>query len=417
MQLICNFLFFLFSLFYLPFFFLKGKHRQGFGERLGMVPAEVKRRLAGKKVLWVHAVSVGEVVQAARLIDVLRPKFPSALFVLTTTTATGYQTACRLKKPQDQLLYFPIDFGFCVHSFVRDIRPSAVVILETEIWPNLIWELSKKHIPVFIVNGRISDRALRRYRFFVFFFKPLLNLFQAIAVQDGQMGSRFLELGASPARVVVTGSMKYDWQPPPQKTSVEKGNSFLWVAGSTHEGEEEILIDCYFSLRKKFPALRLLIAPRHLDRLGSIERKISQKGLTMIKTSTHDSPLATDGESIFVLDQMGVLVDWYRTADVVFVGGSLVPAGGHNLVEPAFFEKPILFGPHTHNFREMVREFKEKNAGLEIQNKEELERALMSLIQDADKRHALGAAAKALILSHQGASQKNAELIAKTVVK
>ncbi len=412
---------FLFALCYLPVFFLKGKHREGFLERFGILPAEVKKALAGKKVLWVHAVSVGEAVQAVRLIQSLRERIPGYRFVLTVTTASGRDIARKLSKEGDVVLYFPVDFRACVSAFVRQVSPRAVVVLETEIWPNLIYELSERRIPVGIVNGRISDRAIGKYRAVRNFVKPVLNRLSAIAVQDAAMKQRFVDLGASPALVFVTGNMKFDWRPASSdpepvraiEASLAKAGHFLFVAGSTHEGEEGILFDTARSLAQRFPHFRLLIAPRHLDRMRSIEGRAVKAGLAVRRVSEW---AGRDGQwepqTVLLLDQMGVLANLYRLADAVFIGGSLVPGfGGHNPVEAAFFEKPVLFGPHMDDFKEIVKEFKLAGACIEIAGKDALEEELISLMGSEERRKALGGAARRTIDRHQGATRKNVEAL------
>lgn len=425
--MIYSFCFFVFALFYLPFFLLKGKHKGGLASRFGFVPDEVRKSLEGRQVYWVHAVSVGEVVQAFRLVAALKKRFPQALFVVTTTTLTGREIALKLKSEEDTVLYFPVDFSFSVRRFISAIHPSALILIETEIWPNLLAELSRKNIPAFIVNGRISDKAISKYRKVRFFLAPFLNRLKAIGAQDDLMKQRFIDLGADPRIVSVTGNMKFDWQPNFSNAalvrSVEdrlKGSeSFLWVAGSTHEGEEEILLDAHRSLSVKHPHLRLLIAPRHLNRIDSILRLASKKNVTVWRTSElrdlANRPSGSAEPSFFLLDSMGVLADIYPLADVVFVGGSLVPSGGHNLVEPAFFEKPVLFGPFMNNFSQMAQEFKKVSAGIEVKNAAELEQNISELIENRGKGAFFGRNAKELVLRHQGATERNVGIFLKEI--
>ena len=413
--MIYNILFFFFALLYVPSFFMKGKHKGGVGSRFGFVPEEARRRLAGRQVIWVHGVSVGEVVQAVRLAGSLKRRFPRSAFLVTTTTAAGREVAERLLDPEDTLLYFPVDFGPCVRRFIGAVRPGLVVLLETEIWPNLIFELSRRRIPCFIVNGRISDRAFRRYRSVSRFLGRVLNALAAVSVQDAAMGERFRRLGASPERIRVTGNMKYDWQPPdggePLVERLERGwaaGGFFVIAGSTHAGEEEMLFNLAVRLRGRRPALRLLIAPRHLDRIAAIESEAARRGVRLERASC-----LTDGHpEAVVLDRMGLLARLYRSADAVFIGGSLVPAGGHNPVEAAIYERPILFGPHMHNFKEMAEDFKKMKAAIEVKNVKELETRLEELMSDPEKRRRMGRAARELVALHQGATERNAEVLA-----
>ena len=414
--------FLVFALGYLPLFFLKGKHRQGAWSRFGVVPHELSETLAGREVYWIHAVSVGEMVQAVRFLKVLKERFRDARFVLTATTSAGYEAACRLKDEGDRVLYFPVDFRWAVRAFVERIRPRAVMIMETEIWPNLFYELSEKNIPVFIMNGRISDKALRRYRSVRFFLGPLLNqTLRAIAVQDSQMHARFLSLGVDESRLRVTGNMKFDWTPERSEyENVEKisgalkgPRDFLWIAGSTHEGEEEAVLEVAAAVRKEEAHVKLLIAPRHLERIPSIEKQAAKKGwsFTRISGFFEGGSRAAQASSAYLLDRMGALANLYRLADAVFIGGSLVPVGGHNLVEPAYFGKPVLFGPWMNNFREMVQVFKEAGAGVEVSNAQGLRNELLKLIRDPERRNRMGAAARNLVAFHQGATLKNRDWV------
>ncbi len=417
MRFLYDICFLIFALFYLPFFLMKGKHKQGFLTRLGLVPRPIRESLAGEKVIWVHAVSVGEMVQAIRLVNALREKLREFKFVLTATTATGLEVAQKLKNDEDTALYFPVDFRICVSSFIRGISPQAVVILETEIWPNVIYELSRRKIPVYIVNGRISDKAIDSYRRVRHFLRPVLNRLSGISVQDDLMKARFLDLGADARLVSVTGNMKFDWRPAPQsgeavenlKRALKPSDSFLCIAGSTHEGEEEILFEMYSSVRRLFPSFRLLIAPRHPDRIEAIEARALRKGVDVKRVSRIAASGVVPEHAVLLLDTMGLLSSLYRLADVVFVGGSLVPSGGHNIVEPAFFERAIIFGPHMQNFREMAEAFKKANAAIEVKDRGELEKALVSLLKDSKTRGALGLAAKSLVLRHQGATERNTQ--------
>ena len=421
MRFLYNVVFFLFSLFYLPIFIAKGKFGTCWRERFGQVPPEISQSLAGQRVLWVHAVSVGEIGLAVGFLDRLHEVLPKFRFVITTTTQTGHDVAMKIKKEEDMLLYFPVDFRFSVRRFIESVSPEAMVLFETEIWPNLIWELSARKIPVFILNGRISDRSFSSYQKIKFFLKSLWNHLSLIAAQDVRMRERFIVLGADPKRVIVSGNVKFDWKPaqyPSHEVErlqrfCKKNSAFLCVAGSTHEGEEEIFFSMYSNLKASCPALQLLLAPRHLNRLPAIEAVALKQGIKTMRVSSEDFHLESKSPegAILLLNQMGVLPSLYQSADLVFVGGSLVPAGGHNLVEPAYFEKPILFGPFMNNFLEMAEEFKKNEAACPVKDAQDLEKNISQLFSDPARRRALGQAAKRLVLSHQGAQQKNQELL------
>ncbi len=417
MKFLYSVLFFIFSLFYLPTFFMKGKHKGGFSERLGIVPESVVKGLQGKKVIWLHGVSVGEIVQAMRFREGLSARAPDAVFVLTTITAAGRSVAEKSKRPEDALLYFPVDFRFAVRQFLDRIGPSIVVILETEIWPNLIWELSRRQIPVSIVNARISDRAMVKYRVGQFFIRHVLKCVERVGAQDETARGRFVELGVPTERVFVTGHMKYDWEPSADHaTRLERlkgwdrngaSRQTLWIAGSTHEGEEEIIFRVYQNVSRQIPGLRLLVAPRHLERLDDVEKKARVLGLAVFRF--REIPNAEAG--VILLDEMGLLASFYAAADFVFVGGSLVNVGGHNLVEPAYFKKPVLFGPHMQNFKEMAADFKNRGAGIEVKNAEDLERQVLRLATETSVRQTLGESAARLVRESTGASARNLEIL------
>ena len=422
MRFLYDIFFLIFSFFYLPLFLIKGKHKEGFSERFGAVPIAVKEGLSDKEVIWIHAVSVGEMLQAVRLADALRKRVTNSRFVLTATTATGLEIAKKFKKNEDFALCFPLDFRASVRAFVGSISPKAVIILETEIWPNLLKELSDHKIPFFILNGRISDRAFPKYQLVKFFLKPILNSFKYINTQDDLMRRRFIALGAATEKVFVTGNMKYDWAPPSvNDEEVEKiRNNFktegtiLCIAGSTHEGEEEILFDVYKSLKAKHHAFKLMIAPRHLNRTESIHaqafrRDISLRNVSALLRSSARAVLK-EGE-VLLLDKMGLLANLYRIADFVFVGGSLVPYGGHNLIEPAFFEKPVVFGNFMQNFKEMAEMFKKSGAAEEVRSQEELKNIFSRLIEDISYRQKLGIAAKKMIALNSGATERNIQTV------
>lgn len=413
-----------FAIFYLPVFLKKGKHRAGFAGRFGRVPDEALKKLSGRKTIWVHGVSVGEVALAFRLVNALRERYADAAFLITSTTTAGLEVAGKLKEDEDVVLPFPVDFSFAVSTFVDSVLPRAVIMLETEIWPNLIFELSSRNIPIYFVNGVISDKAVGGYRLLRPFLRPVLDRVRGIGARDERMRARFIELGADPEKVQVTGNMKFDWEPQGAELRLDRlqkalraENAFLWIVGSTHEGEDEIILDAAIALNKKYPHFRLLLAPRHLERLASIEALAQKKGVRLnrvsaltgssaIKSSADGSPV---GEPFWVLDAMGLLGSLYRWADAVFVGGSLQDFGGHNPVEPAYFEKPVLFGPRMGNFSEMAEEFKMQKAAVEVRNAEELVRELSDWIEHPQKAKTVGQNAKRLVLRHQGATKRNLE--------
>lgn len=414
--LVYNACFAVFALLYLPLFVWRGKHRSGWRARLGWVPAQLRQRLTGRPTVWVHGVSVGEIVQAFRLISALREKRDQTVFVITATTERGLEVARRLKDEEDVVLPFPVDLLGSVRRFTDAVAPRALVILETEIWPNLIFELSARAVPVYIVNGRISDRAIGGYRRVRPFMRTVLRRVAAIGAQDELSRSRFVELGADEARVRVTGNLKFDWQPPSPQPAVESAaraalgaGTKLFVAGSTHEGEESAILSMWPRLQRAVPGLKLVLAPRHPERCAAVEAQARRLGVPLQRLSQVGA--APGAATAMLLDTMGSLAAWYRFADAVFVGGSLVPVGGHNLVEPAYFEKPVLFGPHMENFKEMASAFASAEAGRRVGTAEELERCLIALLTDPNAAQRMGRRAKELVLRNQGATERTLETV------
>ncbi|MBI4432814.1 MAG: hypothetical protein HY592_04965 [Candidatus Omnitrophica bacterium] len=384
---------------------------------MGFPSGETLERLKGQPVTWIHAVSVGEVTQALQFARVL----PGAC-VLTATTPAGFEVAQRLKRSGDVALYFPLDFRFSVRSFILKVRPARLVVLETEIWPNLFFECANKSVPIVLINGRISDKAFSRYRLIRPFLKPVLRAVSRIGVQSEAMRGRFLALGADPARVRVTGNIKWDWQPPQKnedwsdgfKKTIQSGGWTLFMAGSTHEGEERVLLETFVALKGRQPLLKLFLAPRHLERLEAVVTQVQQKGLR-VKVARDSGDLSVDDAQpdVWVLGKMGVLSGLYASARIVFVGGSLVPIGGHNPVEPAFFAKPVLFGPNMRNFREMADEFKRCGAALEV-TQDNLGSTIEALLTRTGEAEAMGLKAKDCVSRHSGALRKSIELLRET---
>ena len=428
MFIIYDLIFFLFVLIYLPMFLLKKKMHPGFAMRLGILPPDFHP----KAPVWLHAVSVGEAVSMKQLADSLRVDFPGKDFVVSTVTATGNKIAREIASgPGDKAVYLPLDFSLIVKRVIDRADPAVFVIAETEIWPNLIRYLARKNIPVIVVNGRISDRSFKGYRRFKFLLKPLLNRISVFCVQTETDRQRLICLGMREDRIKVTGNMKFDLRIR-DYTELKKDytdyrlglglgpKDRLWVCASTHPGEEEILLEIYKGLLEKNPSLKLLIAPRHPERAREVEQFVIANGFKPVKVSRLSAkanagaavPAAgPDGRGVFILDTIGQLMYFYALADVVFVGGSLVKKGGHNILEPASLGKPIVFGCHMFNFRDISRLFLDAGAGIMVSDKKQLMEQIGSLLSDDHLRSELGSRAKKFILGNQGATMRNKDLI------
>lgn len=404
-----------YALICLPAFFRKGKHRTGLSERFGgLRPADRSRLARSPRVIWIHAVSVGEVTLAFRLGDEIGRRQPGTALLYTVTTRTGREVAERLRRPGDVVAYGPIDFEFAVRRFMAGWRSCAVVLMETEIWPVLIRRLDACGVPVTIANARISDKALPAYLRVRGWVGPVLRQVDRICAQSSEMAERYRRLGASEASIRVTGNLKYDWAPAPaseaesaRMAEFRSDPSFVVLAASTHEGEEQILFDLYTRIKAQYPYFQLIIAPRHPERLASVIRQAERArgGYELFSRSG-----AVRG-GILLVDQMGVLGRLYPAADVVFVGGSLVPVGGHNPIEPAYFGKPVLFGPHVANFKEIAADFVKAGAAVCVPDAEGLEAEFLRLLSDPAEGKRMGGRALEWVGSQRGALLRTADQI------
>ncbi len=393
---------------YLPLFLVRKVWGAGYPvalrERFGFL--RVAPPPAPGARFWVHAVSVGEVMAAVPLVQALRARWPAADVVVSTVTATGQQVA-RARLPEAAaMLTFPLDFRGAVRRAVRRVEPGCFIALETELWPNLLRALREGKVPAVLANGRISDRSFRRYRLVRGLFRKVLADIALFCMQSEEDARRIISLGAPPERVLVTGNLKME------APSGDAGAEQLWrrllhigpapvvVAGSTHRGEEGAMLDAFVALRPVADGLRLVLAPRHPERLDEVEELARGRGLAVVRRS-RVSP--GNGAPVILLDTMGELASLYAVADVIFVGGSLVPIGGHNVVEPALHAKPVVFGPHMTNFRDAAALLLKADAAIQVGDGGELTTALGRLLADAPGRQALGRAAWSAVRAHQGA--------------
>ena len=391
----------------------RGKYRSGLRERLGFVPERLKGVQPG--CIWVHAVSVGEVLAVSHLVAELQKKYPERQILVSTTTTTG-QSLARQRFGQDRVFFMPLDFGFAVRRYLTALQPQLIVIAETEFWPNLLHLARKRQTSLAIVNARISDRSFPRYRRFGWFFRRVLaevDLFLAQTAEDAQ---RLREIGAATGRVQVSGNLKFDIRPNPQPALVNGLRAALGqdspviVCGSTAEGEEGPLLQAFKSVQEKFPAAVMVLAPRHPERFEKVAAMIAAAGFAVQRRSTWSSPQQIRS-GIFLLDSVGELAAVYELADVAFVGGSLVATGGHNILEPAQYGAAIVVGPHTFNFREIVSIF-EQGGALKIVTAESLESQLLALLGRPQERKRQGDLARELFAKHAGATRRTLESLA-----
>jgi 3-deoxy-D-manno-octulosonic-acid transferase len=439
----------------LPYFLYQaarhGKYAGSFKQRMGRLPESLRHD--GRKTIWVHAVSVGEFLAARPLIERLRRELPAARLLVSTSTLTGQQLALSHSDLFDGAFYFPFDWNFSVRRSLALVKPAVVIILETELWPNFLRECRKRGVITVLANGRISPRSFRRYQRVARPFRHAIEDISLMVMQSAQDAERARRLGAAATRVRVCGNLKYDqsaFGDPVATTDANPRQSasnsiieidqrlalslspHLIVGGSTGPGEEEMLLDSLREVRLHFGlgAARLLLAPRHPERFNEVARLISRSGFTFVRRSESfgpsgsevrrevandrefqiEAPLssgkaAIDGSpDVILLDTIGELASVYRFAAVVFVGGSLVPRGGHNLIEPAAFARPIIVGPHTENFRQIVSDFAKADA-LVRTDPTNLTGDLIHLLTNPEQARGMGERALGILLQNRGATE------------
>jgi 3-deoxy-D-manno-octulosonic-acid transferase len=412
MFILYDLIFLLAAVIYLPVYFLRGKFHYGFLARLGFLPKEIHF----DRPIWIHAVSVGEVNAISALLEELRRIYPDKKIVISTVTATGNKMAKAIAQDKDFVTYLPLDLSFAVRSAIGRINPCLFIIAETEIWPNLIIYLHRKKIPVITVNGRISDRSFKGYLSLKLLLKPILEKVSLFCMQTQLDAERLRRLGVKPERIQITGNMKFDSPMDLEKKDrvdyrmklgLESDEKLL-VAGSTHPGEEEILLGVYRELLREFPRLKLLIAPRHPERSQDIAKIVSGFGFRSIFVSTEPRECHSCAVTpVFILDRLGELMSCYTIADIVFVGGSLIKKGGHNIIEPAFLNKPVLFGPYMFNFRDIADLFLNQQAAIMVSDNEQLRVNVAKLLNQTALAIEQTKRAQGLIAKNQGATLRN----------
>ncbi|KAF0220704.1 MAG: 3-deoxy-D-manno-octulosonic-acid [Geobacteraceae bacterium] len=398
--------------------------RSAFAERFGLLATDRLSAVVGKETIWVHAVSVGETIAVKPLLKALKETFPDWKIVLSNVTETGRSIGEKLAEA-DLCIYFPFDYPFAVKGLLEKVNPSILIVMETEIWPNFLRIARRMGIPAVMVNGRISDRSFGRYLKFKRFFRPVLANFTAFCMQTGEDARRIAAIGAEPDRVHVTKNLKYDLpmasSSPEQRGELRKsyripGGALVFTAGSTHAGEEEIVVAAYKSLLSQGRDCFMILAPRHPERAGQVAEILKKAGVSFTIRSGLDarSEEFAPGE-VLLVDTVGELTRLYSFSDVVFVGGSLVPTGGHNVLEPAACGVPVIFGPHMGNFREIAALFLKWGGGVQVKNGEELEVYLQALLADDERRAAMGKNGARLLLDNSGSTARHIEVIRKLV--
>lgn len=401
---------------YLPAFVAR-RRRAGYGRNLGQRLGRIGNGLPSEPRCWIHAVSVGESAAAVPLVEGIRQRWPELGIVVSTITPTGARIVGERLAGTATHRYFPIDLPGPVRRALDAARPRFFIAIETELWPNFLRALARRRIPAMIANGRISDRSFRRYGWVRGLMRRVLANVSVFAMQTEEDARRIIALGAPPSRVVVTGNLKSDLLPEGAGEDATAwrerlrigADARLWIAGSTHRGEEAIVLDAFRHARIRCPGLALVLAPRHPERADEVEELIRERGLVACRRSRLPGDAAPG--AVVILDTVGELAALYALAEVVFVGGSLVPIGGHNVLEPAMRGKPVLVGPHMSNFREGAELLQRSGGGLVVKDGPELERELARLLEDRELARRMGEAARQAFAGRQGAVSATLDLV------
>ena len=419
-----------FTIFFLgssPYYFWRmsrrGNWQSGFQERFGRYSARLKQALTNRHILWIHAVSVGEVNIATQLIRALETRLPNLKIVVSTTTSTGMGELRKRLPSHIEKIYYPIDRRKHVSRALRVINPEAIVLVEAEIWPNFLWSARSRGIPTFLVNARLSDRSLRGYRRFGFLFRQLFGSFAGVGVQNESDRDRIIALGAEREAVRVVGNLKFDGAILGERPSIDvmtllgqigvRANDQLIVAGSTHAGEEAILGRVYQKLRKEFPNLFLVVVPRHMERGKEAGKDLEAAGLRVVYRTelSGDTRMSRQNVDCLLVNTTGELRYFYQPATLIFVGKSLSGEGGQNPIEPAALRKPILFGPNMQNFASIVDAFRRADAAVQVADEAALETAFRKLLLDPKAREQLADRALAVVKENKGSIDRTVDMI------
>lgn len=385
-----------------------GRWRERLGFYTGRAPAS--------RPIWIHAVSVGETMAAVPLVRALHEQFDGIAILLTTTTATGAQTVARMLGDSVQHVYFPYDLPRVVQRFLRHFQPRILLVMETELWPNTFAVCHQAGLPIVLANARLSARSMRGYQRVACVSRSTVRIIDHIAAQTSDDAARFIALGAEPARIAVIGSLKFDLDVPAsvheQAAAVRRelgNNRSLLIAASTREGEEALVLDAFRDIERELPQALLLLVPRHPERFDEVAQLCASRGLRFRRRSQGRQCSAQD--QVYVVDSMGELPRHYAAADVAFVGGSLLPFGGHNVLEPAVLGRPVLVGPHTFNFTDIVALLSAAGALVVVDDASQLAAAALRWLRDSNERDRVGHLAREVVHRHRGATQRTVGVV------
>ncbi|WP_425058589.1 3-deoxy-D-manno-octulosonic acid transferase [Sporomusa carbonis] len=421
MYLIYNILAVILLILALPVFAVRLVRERGFGERLkqslGALPQETLLKVAQKDAIWLHAASVGEIVATSPIVKEIRRELPDTPIVVSVVTAGGYDMAKRIIPEADGIIFFPLDLPYLSYSVLAKIRPQVFMMVETELWPNFLKAARALNIPAMMVNGRISDKSLSRYSYFKRVLADMLDTVVKFCMQSSIDAKYIIKLGADPARVVVTGNTKFDQNytelSPDDKRMMARSlglnqDAPVIVAGSTHRGEEEILFSAFSRVRASFPGAQFIVAPRDTLRADELVELAAKHGFTAVRRTRLSGEESAGHPQMIIVDTIGELGKIYGLGDIVYVGGSLVPRGGHNILEPAAHGKPILIGPHMFNFKDTYALLAERGACATVYDGAGLAATMLNLLKNPAISARMGRKALDTINENRGASRKSA---------
>ncbi|MDB6111312.1 MAG: Three-deoxy-D-manno-octulosonic-acid transferase domain protein [Pedosphaera sp.] len=427
MRLVYNIIFLALFALSSPYYFFRmqrrGNWQKGFGQRFGQYDNKIKQSITNRHVLWMHAVSVGEMSVCMELIRALEPRLPNIKIMVSTTTTTGMAELQKKLPTHIGKIYYPVDRRKYVARAMGTIHPDAIILVEAEIWPNFIWRARSLGTPLFLINARLSDRSYPRYKRFGFLFRQLFASFTGVEAQSEEYARKLLEVGCRPEAVQMLGNLKFDCVNTRAPLDVSAllaqlgvaGDALILVGGSTHDGEEEMLAAQFMRLRQRFPKLFLVLVPRHFERAKEIGRMLSKHDLRFFYRAeiAPDTQLAPGSLDCLLVNTTGELVSFYKPATVVFVGKSMTAKGGQNPIEPAALCKPTVFGPNMQNFSDVARIFISQRGAIQVGDAEELERTFAELLADPARREELGNTAQKIVQQNQGAVARTVEMIVK----
>jgi 3-deoxy-D-manno-octulosonic-acid transferase len=422
-----NILFLVFFTLSAPYYFWRLRRRgnwlQGFGQRFANYDPSLKQALTNRHTVWIHAVSVGEVNLCTQIISALEPRIPNAKLVVSCTTTTGMAELRKRLPTRVSKIYFPVDRRKYVRHALATINPQAIVMVEAEIWPNFLWRARDLKIPVYLANARLSDRSYPRYKKFGWLFRDIFRSFAGVGCQNEEDAQRLAAVGCKPSHVRVVGNLKFDAAKLSERSKLDvrgllrqigvADDAPILIGGSTHDGEEQMLVDIAARLRQKFPKLFLILVPRHFERCKDLGQKLRAHGVKFVYRNEifGRTKMASGEVECLVVNTTGELRFFYEPADVVFVGKSMTAMGGQNPIEPGALGKAIVFGPNMQNFTDITRSFLLKDAAVQVQDPVALEAAIAKLLENPARRAELGQHALGVVAENLGAVERTVEMI------